>query len=154
MRNGHCKLVISIANVLTVDGQYKAAEKILKRVKKFNHTSALVLKSSATNLFYQKKYRECIKECKKWMEYHPEDIEALLYLASSLYEMKEITESLKVYTNVLSMNENHTSALVNAAVILNNLGDYDKAVELSKKAMILDSSMTEVLFINIFIKYP
>ncbi len=90
------------------------------------------------------------------MEYHPEDIEALLYLASSLYEMKEITESLKVYTNALSMNENHTSALVNAAVILNNLGDYDKAVELSKKAMILDSSMTEVLFLNIYqmsIKY-
>ena len=79
-----------------------------------------MLKSSATNFFYQKRYRECIKECKKWIKYHP-DKEAQLYLARNLYEMKEITDSLKVYNKVLSMNENHTSALVNAAVILNNL---------------------------------
>jgi len=133
-----------IANVLTADGQYKAAEKILKKAKKIDHTSALVLKSFATNFFYQKQYRECIKECKQWIKHHPGDVEALLYLASSLYEMKEMTESLKVYNKALSMNENHTSALVNAAVILNNLGDYDKAMELSKKAIILDPSMSEV----------
>lgn len=127
-----------------VDGQYKAAEKLLKKAKKLNQTSALVLRSSATNLFYQKQYRQCMKECEQWIKYHPEDIEAQLYLASSLYEMKEMTESLKVYNKALSMNENHTSALVNAAVILNNLGDYSKAVELSKKAMQLDPSMAEV----------
>ena len=130
--------------MLTADGQYKAAEKILKKAKRFNRTSASVLKSSATNLFYQKRYRECMKECRQWIKYHPEDIEAQLYLASSLYEMKEMTESLKVYNRALSMNENHTSALVNTAVILNNLGDYDRAMELSKKAMTLDPSMAEV----------
>ena len=133
-----------LANILTVDGQYKAAEKVLKKAKRFNHTSALVLKSSATNLFYQKRYKECIKECRKWIKYHPGDIEAQLYLASSLYEMKEATESLKAYNKALSMNENHTSALVNAAVILNNLGNYDRAAELSKKAIMLDPSMAEV----------
>ena len=130
--------------MLTADGQYKAAEKILKKAKKFDHTSALVLKSSATNFFYQKQYRDCMKECEQWIKYHAEDIEAQLYLASSLYEMKEMTESLKVYNKALSMNENHTSALVNAAVILNNLGDYDEARELSKKATMLDPSMAEV----------
>ena len=130
--------------MLTADGQYKAAEKVLKKGKKFDHTFAQVLKSSATNFFYQKQYRECMKECKQWIKYHPEDIEAQLYLASSLYEIKEMTESLKVYNKALSMNENHTSALVNAAVILNNLGDYDEARELSKKAMMLDPSMAEV----------
>ena len=130
--------------MLTADGQYKAAEKVLKKAKKFDHTFAQVLKSSATNLFYQKQYRDCIKECKQWIKYHPEDIEAQLYLASSLYEMKEMTESLKVYNKALSMNENHTSALVNAAVILNNLDDYDEARELSKKATMLDPSMAEV----------
>ena len=130
--------------MLTADGQYNAAEKILKRAKEFNPTSALVLKSSATNLFYQKYYSKCIEECRQWMKYHPEDIEAQLYLASSLYEMKEMVESLKVYNRALGMNENHTSALVNAAVILNNMGDYDKAAQLSKKAMMLDPSMTEV----------
>ena len=104
----------------------------------------LVLKSFATNLFYQKKYRECMEVCRQWIKYHPEDIEAQLYLASSLYEMKEMVESLKVYNRALGMNDNHTSALVNAAVILNNMGDYDKAAQLSKKAMMLDPSMTEV----------
>ena len=135
---------IPLANVLTADGQYKAAEKILGKAKKFNPISAVVLKSSATNFFYQKQYRECMKECRQWIKHHPEDTEAQLYLASSLYEMKEMTESLKVYNKALSMNENHTSALVNAAVILNNLGDYDKARELSKKAMTLNPSMAEV----------
>lgn len=138
------RFILFLANVLTADGQYSAAGIILKKAKKFNPTSALVLKSSATNLFYQKQYRECIVECRQWMQYHPEDIEAQLYIASSLYEMKEMVESLKVYNRALGMNENHTSALVNAAVILNNMGDYNKAAELSKKAMILDSSMTEV----------
>ena len=85
-----------------------------------------------------------MKECRQWIKHHPEDIKAQLYLASSLYEMKEMTESLKVYNKALSMNENHTSALVNAAVILNNLGDYDKARELSKEAMTLNPSMAEV----------
>ena len=136
---------VPLANVLTADGQYKTAEKTLNKAKKFNHTSAVVLKSSATNFFYQKQYRECMKECKQWIKHHPEDIEAQLYLASSLYEIKEMMESLKVYNRALSMNENHTSALVNAAVILNNLGDYDKARELSKKAMTLNPSMAEVL---------
>ena len=133
-----------VANVLTADGQYKAAEIILKKAKKFNHTSAFLLKSSATIFFYQKRYRECIKECKKWIKYHPADVVAQLYLASSLYEMKEMMDSLKVYNKALSMNENHTSALVNAAVILNSLGDYDEAMKLSKKAMTLDPSMAEV----------
>ena len=129
---------------MTADGQYKAAEKFLKKAKKLDHISALVLKSSATNFFYQKLYKECIKECNKWIKHHPEDVEAQLYLASSLYEMKEMTDSLKVYGKALSMNENHTSALVNAAVILNYLGDYDKAMKLSKKAMTLDPLMVEV----------
>ena len=55
-----------------------------------------------------------------------------------------MTDSLKVYDKALSMNENHTSALVNAAVILNYLGDYDKAMKLSKKAMTLNPLMVEV----------
>lgn len=127
-----------------MDGQYKAAEKFIKKAKKSNRTAALVLKSSAANLYYQKRYRECIKECKQWIKHHPVDIEAHLYLASTLYEIKEMMESLKVYKEVLNMDENHTSALVNSAVILNNLGDYDEAVELSKKAMTLDPSKAEV----------
>lgn len=134
----------SSANILTADGQYKTAEKFLKKAKKINSTSALVLKSAATNFFYQKQYRECIKQCRQWIKHHPKDIEAQLYLASSLYEMKEMTESLKVYNIALSMDGNHTSALVNSAVILNNLGDYDKAKELSKKAMTLNPSVVEV----------
>ena len=136
--------MLLLANVLTADGQYDAAERILKRAKEFNPTAALVLKSSSTNFFYQKRYRECIEECRQWIEHHPGDVEAQLYLASSLYEMKEMVESLKVYNRVLGMDENHTSALVNTAVILNNMGDYDKAVKLSKKAMMLNPSMTEV----------
>ena len=79
---------VPLANVLTADGQYKAAEKILRKAKKFNPTSAVVLKSSATNFFYQKQYRECMKECRQWIKHNPEDIEAQMYLASSLYEMR------------------------------------------------------------------
>jgi len=139
--------------VLTSDGQYKAADKILRRAKKFDHTSALVLRSAATNLYYQKQYRECIKESKIWTKHHPQDLEARLYIASSLYELKEMTESLKEYSKALDINENSTSALVNSAVILSTLGDHERAAEFAKRATILDPSLPEVLYLYIHTKH-
>ena len=137
---------LSVANVLTSDGQYKAADKMLRKAKKYDHTSAIVLRSSATNFYNQKKYKECIKESRMWSKHHPEDIEAQLYIASSLYELKEMSESLNEYSKALDMNRNSTSALVNSAVILSTLGDHEKASELARKAASLNPSLPEVTY--------
>lgn len=130
-------------------GKYDGAEKTIKKALKHAPTSEIVLRAQTKNLYFQKKYPECIEVAKKWVTHHPWSSEPYLLIGSSHYEMKQSLEALQYYKKALQLEPEHTGALVNTAVILNGLGRATEAVRFAEKATKINPSLAEVCNTNL-----
>ena len=142
--NHHCKLVVYAAVVYTATNQFNEAEYYLKKARALDPVSAAVLKASFTNAYMQRKYEKSLKFGHKWVEHHPTDVAAYLHVASALFQMQQKLNSLTYYEKALSLEPRNPAALVNAAVILNALGNHSDAASYSNRAILEQPTLQEV----------
>jgi len=76
------------------------------------------------------------------------DSDNLFEIAYSLKEKKYINDSEFIYSKLIDIEPNNTSALNNLAIIFEDIGRLDKAIELIKKAKAL--SQDDMIIINNF----
>ena len=95
-------------------------------------------------MYMQQKYEKCLKFSHKWLEHHPTDVAGHLHMASALYQLYQKLDSLIYYEKALSLEPRNPAALVNAAVILNALGNHSNAAMYSKKAILEQPTLQEV----------